>query len=123
MKTCSKVAKSHAHDKKQVKIKQITNTHAKAHNIAQMRRESRQLHCRHKTSNIFPIYMFRRINEALLNKERVHNFPFRLIEINGGMQTTTQREHRKSVYSVNLNFFRLPPWSTNSCMFLPAKPS
>jgi lysyl-tRNA synthetase class I len=49
------------------------------HNTNETR--SRQLHHKHKTSNIFPVHTFKRIYEALFDKERVHDFPFGLIEI------------------------------------------
>jgi hypothetical protein len=48
-----------------------------------MKQQSRQLQHKDKTSSIFSAYMFGRINEALLHKERVHNFPFGPIEISG----------------------------------------
>jgi hypothetical protein len=56
----------------------------KAHSIMKTKQESRQLQHKHKTLSIFPAYTFGRINEALLHKERVHNFPFGFIEISGG---------------------------------------
>jgi hypothetical protein len=56
--------------------------HAKVYSIMKTKQESRRL--QHKTSSTFMAYTFRRINEALLHKEKVHNFPFRPIEISGG---------------------------------------
>jgi hypothetical protein len=59
----------------------------KAHNIMQTKPELTQLHYRHKISSILSGYMDRKINESLLDKEGIHNFLFRLIEITGGEQT------------------------------------
>jgi hypothetical protein len=48
------------------------------------KQESRQLQHKCKTSSIFPAYTFGRNNEALVHKEKVHNFPFGPIKISGG---------------------------------------
>jgi hypothetical protein len=52
-----------------------------AHNITKVKQESWQLQHKHKTSSTFPAYTFGRINEALLHKERVHDFSLRPIKI------------------------------------------
>jgi hypothetical protein len=66
------------------KIKRKYKTSMKAYNTVKTMRTSTGLHYRHKTSNISPVYMFRRMNEAFLDKERVYDFPFGLIKIGGG---------------------------------------
>jgi hypothetical protein len=40
-----------------------------------------RIHYRNKTLNISPVHTIRRIDEILLNKARVDNLPFGLIEI------------------------------------------
>jgi hypothetical protein len=89
----------------------------------QTKQESRQLQHRHKTSSIFPAYTFRRINETISDKERVHNFPFGPIEISDRKWTTTQSGCRKSALNVNLCLLRFPPQSTSKCRFLPPRSS
>jgi hypothetical protein len=78
-----------------------------------MKQESRQLQHKHKTTSIFPAYTFERINEALLHKERVHNFSFGTIKISGGKWTTARNGRRKSALSVNLRFLRFPLQNTS----------
>jgi hypothetical protein len=56
----------------------------KVHIITKAKQESRQLQHKHKTSSTFPTYTFGRINEALLHKESVHDFPLGPIKISGG---------------------------------------
>jgi hypothetical protein len=86
---------------------------AKAHNTAQMRRSSKPLHHKHKTSNVSLVHTIRRINEAFFNKMRVHNFPFGVIKISSKKRITTQQGRCKSAFSVNLHPLRLPVQSTN----------
>jgi hypothetical protein len=38
---------------------------------------------RYKTSSIFPIYIFGKVNEAFFDEKQVHNLPFGLINVGG----------------------------------------
>jgi hypothetical protein len=103
----------------EVKAKQNTNTRVKAHNTEQMRQSSRPLHYKHKISNVFLVYTVRRTNETFFDKARVHNFPFRSVEISSGKHTITGRGSCKIMLNINLRPLRPPAWSTSTPRFSP----
>jgi hypothetical protein len=79
MKDCSEAANTYTHNKIKQKYKHVRK--GAQHSANETKIDTTPLHA--KTSNIFPVHTFRRINEAFFDKKRVQDFPFGPIEISG----------------------------------------